>query len=50
MYIVIGRLFFQYILIGDEKIDTFNKHEALEHAEFISYCFNNSEKIINCKK
>lgn len=39
-----------YILIGDEKIDTFNKCEALEHAEFISYCFNNSEKIINCKK
>ena len=38
------------ILIGDEKIDTFNKCEALEHAEFISYCFNNSEKIINYKK
>lgn len=32
---------------GSEILTTRNKNEALEHAEFISYCFNNSDKIID---
>jgi len=28
-----------------EIMNTRNKTEALEHAEFISYCFNNADKI-----
>lgn len=34
-----------YIKTGDEIIDTREKAEALEIAEFISFCFNNSNKI-----
>jgi len=30
---------------GMEKMNTRNKAEALEHAEFISYCFNNADKF-----
>lgn len=31
----------------DDKVDELNRKEAFEHAEFISYCFNNSNKILN---
>jgi ribosomal protein S12 len=30
---------------GMEKTNTRNKAEALKHAEFISYCFNNADRI-----
>lgn len=35
-----------YDICGNEIIDTRIKAEALHHAEFISFCFNNSEKIL----
>jgi hypothetical protein len=35
----------QYFKCDDEIITTRNKAEALEHAEFISYCFNNADTI-----
>lgn len=35
-----------YLLTRNEVINEINKSEALEHAEFISQCFNNSEKIL----
>lgn len=31
---------------SDEEISTRWRKEAYEHAEFISYCFNNSKEII----
>ena len=34
-----------YIISGNEISDTREKSEALEHALFISYCFNNSNRI-----
>ena len=34
-----------YDLIGDKRYDIKSSAEALEHAEFISYCFNHSDKI-----
>ena len=34
-----------YISDGLEKTNTRNKAEALEHAEFISYCLNNADRI-----
>lgn len=34
-----------YFACEDKIIDTQNKAEALEHAKFISYCFNNADKI-----
>jgi hypothetical protein len=36
-----------YISEGNESevINTHNKAEALQHAIFISYCFNNADKI-----
>ena len=34
-----------YISEGMEKTNTREKMEALEHAEFISYCLNNAEQI-----
>lgn len=34
-----------YVTCIDEKIDALNRLEALDHAEFISYCFNNSDRI-----
>jgi hypothetical protein len=34
-----------YFWTRDEDICERNRVEAFEHAEFISYCFNNSEKI-----
>lgn len=37
-----------YLIVeGDEIMTIREKHEALIHAEFISKCFNNSERIIN---
>jgi hypothetical protein len=34
-----------YLVVDDEWVTTRNRKEALLHAEFISYCFNNSRKI-----
>lgn len=34
-----------YILCNAGKIETLNRLEAFKHAEFISYCFNNSDRI-----
>ena len=36
-----------YVVSGNDITDTKEKAEALEHAEFISRCFNNSEKIFS---
>lgn len=36
-----------YLVCDNSIIDTKEKSEALNIAEFISYCFNNSEKILN---
>lgn len=37
-----------YIIYDDNEIsNTREKAEALEHAMFISFCFNNSDWIIN---
>jgi len=35
-----------YFVSGNDKIDENNRVEALEHAQFISYCFNNSQDIV----
>ena len=36
-----------YLVVEDcEALTTKNKYEALLHAQFISKCFNNSDKII----
>jgi len=35
-----------YLDIDDEYLAFMEKVEAFRHAEFISYCFNNSDKII----
>lgn len=32
---------------NDSFVTEINRQEALKHAEFISYCFNNSDKILN---
>ena len=34
-----------YIITENEKLNVMNKNEALEHAEYISSCFNNSNII-----
>ncbi len=34
-----------YIVCYEEEISNRNRKEAFEHAEFISYCFNSSDKI-----
>lgn len=36
-----------YVIVGDDVVDQDSRREANEHAEFISYCFNNSEMILN---
>lgn len=36
-----------YLLVDDQKSNDMNRVEAFEHAEFISYCFNHSNSIIN---
>lgn len=35
-----------YLLYDDKILSTRNKAEALERANFISYCFNNSNEIL----
>ena len=35
-----------YIVVSDEIISGRERQEALEHAEFIAYCFNHSDEII----
>lgn len=36
-----------YLIVEDSEIlTTRNKHTALVHAQFISQCFNNSDKIL----
>jgi len=35
-----------YFVVDDEIISEMNRTEALNHAEFISYCFNNSDSIV----
>lgn len=34
-----------YIAVEDPSVNAFNKQEALEHANFISQCFNNADKL-----
>ena len=34
-----------FLMLDNEIISTRNKSEALEHALFISYCFNNPNRI-----
>ena len=36
-----------YVNTQDEGISSRNRIEAFEHANFISFCFNNSDKILN---
>lgn len=36
-----------YLVSGDQILDTKEKAEALLHAEFISRCFNNSDKLMS---
>lgn len=36
-----------YLVVDDSEIlTTKNKHEALVHAQFISQCFNHSDRIV----
>lgn len=35
-----------YLIGNGEILDSETKNEALEHAEFISECFNNSDEIV----
>lgn len=34
-----------YLVLNDRELSDRNRIEAFEHAEFISYCFNNSDVI-----
>lgn len=34
-----------YVVTGDKIGDNMRRQEAYEHAEYISFCFNNSGKI-----
>lgn len=36
-----------YVITGNDIIFTKNKAEALQHAEFISRCFNKSDSLIS---
>ena len=38
-----------YVVCDNEAITTANRVEALNHANFISYCFNHSEEILKAK-
>jgi len=38
-----------YVVSGNEICDAREKAEALHHAEFISFCFNNSESILKIR-
>lgn len=35
-----------YVVTTDEDVNLINKAEAVDHANFISECFNNSNRII----
>lgn len=39
-----------YVLTGNKSVDQDNKNEALEHAIFISECFNYSDTILSILK
>lgn len=34
-----------YVLSPSEELNALNRKEAFHHAEYISFCFNNSEKL-----
>jgi hypothetical protein len=34
-----------YVAVSDPEVTDLNRNEALEHAEYISYCFNHSDMI-----
>ena len=36
-----------YFSLADDKITSMNREEAFKHAQYISYCFNNSDQICN---
>lgn len=36
-----------YVVVDNAVVSERNRIEAFEHAEFISYCFNNSDKILS---
>ena len=38
-----------YIVTCDQDVNDTNREEALEHAEFISHCFNQSDAIFWAK-
>jgi len=38
-----------YLVSDNEQLTEIERKEALEHAEFISFCFNNSDLILNEK-
>jgi hypothetical protein len=35
-----------YVVLNDEILSDRNRTEAFNHAEYISFCFNNSDKIL----
>jgi hypothetical protein len=37
-----------YVVCEDEALTTMHKHEALEHAQFISRCFNEERRRKGC--
>lgn len=41
----IARIPYEITLV--DNLDHKNRKDAFEHAEFISWCFNNSDKILN---
>jgi len=36
-----------YLLLNNKELSEWNKTEAFQHAEFIAYCFNHSNEILN---
>ena len=36
-----------YIISPNDNVTEIQRNEAKQHAEFISWCFNNSEKILS---
>lgn len=39
-----------YLITYNHKADRMAKQEALEHAEFISFCFNHADQVIETEK
>lgn len=39
-----------YLVLDNQALSDTNRIEAFQHAEFISYCFNHSDVIINKPK